>query len=63
MAIRLADRLIQAAQEAAAMARGEAVPGSIIHTAPAQIAAVALRPGPGAAPSGAPVRDADGDPA
>ncbi|WP_337875880.1 helix-turn-helix domain-containing protein [Elioraea sp.] len=31
---RVGKRLIQAAQEAAAMARGEPVPGAIIHTPP-----------------------------
>lgn len=31
---RVGSRLIQAAQEAAAMARGEAVPGAVIHTPP-----------------------------
>lgn len=31
---RVGSRLIQAAQEAAAMARGEAVPGAMIHTPP-----------------------------
>jgi len=31
---RVGSRLIRAAQEAAAMARGEAVPGAVIHTPP-----------------------------
>jgi putative transcriptional regulator len=31
---RVGSRLIQAAQEAAAMARGEAVPGAAVHTPP-----------------------------
>ena len=31
---RVGSRLIQAAQEAAAMARGEAVPGAVVHTPP-----------------------------
>jgi putative transcriptional regulator len=31
---RVGSRLIQAAREAAAMARGEAVPGAVVHTPP-----------------------------
>jgi putative transcriptional regulator len=31
---RVGSRLIQAAQEAAAMARGELVPGAVVHTPP-----------------------------
>lgn len=56
-------RLIQAAQEAAAMARGEAVPGGVIHPAQVQTAEPEARPGPAAAlPDPVSVRDADGGP-
>lgn len=36
MASRVGSRLIQAAEEAAAMARGDAVPGAVTHAAPAK---------------------------
>lgn len=56
-------RLIQAAREAAAMARGEAVPGGVIHPAPAEVVAAQPRPGSGAGSAGAtPVQDPDSDP-
>lgn len=57
-------KLIQAALEAAAMARGEDVPGAVIHPASTQVAGPGPQSEPGAAsPSAAPGREADGDPA
>jgi hypothetical protein len=43
-------RLIQAAREAAAMARGEAVAGAVIHPAPSEVTGANPPPGPGAIP-------------
>jgi len=43
-------RLIQAAQEAAAMARGDAVPGAVLHVAPAKAPPDAVGRRPGAVP-------------
>jgi hypothetical protein len=46
----LGSRLIQAAQEAAAMARGDAIPGAVIYAAPAKAATDAVGRRPGAVP-------------
>lgn len=47
---RIGFRMIQAAREAAAMARGDAVPGAVIHAAPAKAPTHAVGRPPGAVP-------------
>jgi len=46
----LGSRLIQAAQEAAAMARGDAIPGVVMHAAPAKAPTDAVGRRPGSVP-------------
>lgn len=60
---RVGSRLIQAAQEAAAMARREPVLGAAIRGAPAHVVQAELSPGSSAPPppEATLVRDADGD--
>lgn len=60
---RSGQKLIQAAREAAAMARGEAVPGAVIHRAPAEVAAAEPYRDPGdASACAATVQDTSGEP-
>ena len=64
MASRVGSRLIQAAEEAAAMARGDAVPGAVTHAAPAKAPADAACSRRGAVSErAAAVEDGDGKPA
>jgi hypothetical protein len=46
----MGSRLLQAAREAAAMARGDAVPGAVTHAAPAKAPTDAVGRRPGAVP-------------
>lgn len=60
----MGSRLLQAAREAAAMARGDAVPGAVTHAAPAKAPADAACSCRGAVSErAAAVEDGDGKPA